>query len=90
MALAGESTAVFHDATRARDIPVRIYTPDEAGRHPVVLFSHGIGEDRDSYAYIGRALAQNGFVAVHITHAGMDKAVLRTGYWKLYKATKVP
>ncbi|HSP33788.1 MAG TPA: alpha/beta hydrolase [Thermoanaerobaculia bacterium] len=83
------SSLVFHDASRARDIPVRVYEPHTAGRHPVVIFSHGIGEDRDSYEYIGRALAQNGFMAVHITHAGMDKAVLRSGYWNLYKATKV-
>ena len=83
------SAFVFHDAGRARDVPVRIYAPESPGRHPVVIFSHGIGEDRDSYAYIGRALAQNGFIAVHITHAGLDKAVLRTGYWNLYRATKV-
>jgi predicted dienelactone hydrolase len=85
-----ESTAVLHDASRSRDVPIRIYTPaGVTGRKPVVVFSHGIGEDRDSYAYLGRALAQNGFIAVHVTHAGTDKAVLRTGYWNLYRATKV-
>lgn len=85
-----ESTLVWRDESRSRDVPVRIYAPEAAGRKPVVLFSHGIGEDRDSYAYIGRALAENGFIAVHITHAGMDKAVLKTGYWNLYRATKNP
>jgi predicted dienelactone hydrolase len=57
---------------------------------PVVIFSHGIGEDRDSYVYFGRALAAFGFIVVHLTHAGTDKAVLKKGYWKLYKATKQP
>lgn len=85
-----ESTVVWRDEKRSRDVPVRIYAPGTPGRKPVVIFSHGIGEDRDSYAYVGRALAQNGFIAVHITHAGMDKVVLRTGYWNLYRATKVP
>lgn len=85
-----EEAYVWRDEARSRDVPVRIYVPDVPGRKPVVIFSHGIGEDRDSYAYIGRALAQNGFIAVHITHAGMDKAVLKTGYWNLYRATKVP
>ncbi len=86
-----ESAAVWRDERRSRDVPVRIYEPAAAsGRLPVVIFSHGIGEDRDSYAYIGRALASNGFIAVHVTHAGTDKAVLKQGYWKLYRATKKP
>jgi predicted dienelactone hydrolase len=57
---------------------------------PVVIFSHGIGEDRESYSYLGRALASAGFVAVHITHAGTDRAVLERGYRHLYRATKDP
>ncbi|MEO8035019.1 MAG: hypothetical protein ABI837_11360, partial [Acidobacteriota bacterium] len=55
---------------------------------PVVIFSHGIGEDRDSYAWIGRALARRGYAAIHLTHYGTDKSVLQTGYLKLYRATK--
>lgn len=86
-----ESKAVWRDERRVRDVPVHIYAPQGTGRRwPVVIFSHGIGEDRDSYAYIGRALAQSGFMAVHVTHAGTDKAVLKRGYWKLYQATKDP
>ena len=86
-----ESSAVWRDGRRSRDVPVHIYAPSGAGtRWPVVIFSHGIGEDRDSYAYVGRTLAQNGFIAVHVTHAGTDKAVLERGYWKLYRATKDP
>jgi dienelactone hydrolase len=86
-----ESSAIWRDERRSRDIPVRIYAPSgSATRWPVVIFSHGIGEDRDSYAYVGRALAENGFLAVHITHAGTDKAVLKRGYLKLYRATKDP
>jgi pimeloyl-ACP methyl ester carboxylesterase len=86
-----ESSAIWRDERRSRDIPVHLYAPSGSGsRWPVVIFSHGIGEDRDSYAYIGRALAQNGFLAVHITHAGTDKAVLKRGYLKLYRATKDP
>ncbi|HSP16953.1 MAG TPA: alpha/beta hydrolase [Thermoanaerobaculia bacterium] len=85
-----ESSAVWRDESRSRDVPVRIYAPADVAPAPVVIFSHGIGEDRDSYAYLGRALAANGFMAVHVTHAGTDKAVLRQGYWKLYRATKKP
>ena len=80
---------VLRDASRNRDVPVKIYRPANAsGRLPIVVFSHGIGEDRDSYAYLGREWASHGFIAVHLTHAGTDKAMLKTGYWNLYKATK--
>lgn len=82
--------AVWHDAKRDRDVPVTIYSPRGAGRAPVVIFSHGIGEDRDSYAYIGKGLAARGYLAVHLTHFGTDKSVLQRGYRYLYSATKDP
>lgn len=84
-----ESIESWHDAKRDRDVPVRIYTPHGATAPlPVVVFSHGIGEDRDSYVWLGRALASHGYVSVHVTHAGTDRAMLKSGYWNLYKATK--
>ena len=79
-----ETSEVWHDERRNRDVPVKIY--GDSG--PVVVFSHGIGEDRDSYAYLGRALARHGFRSVHITHAGTDRAVLERGYRHLYRAVK--
>ena len=81
---------LWHDARRNRNVPVKIYSPAAADSYPVVVFSHGIGEDRDSYQYLGRALARNGFTAVHITHAGTDRAVLERGYRHLYEATRQP
>lgn len=86
-----ETTGHFFDARRNRDVPWRQYAP--AGLQsppPLVIVSHGIGEDRDSYAYLGRALAHAGFVAVHLTHAGTDRAMLQRGYRHLYRATKDP
>ncbi len=79
-----ERSEVWHDAKRDRDVPVKIY--GDSG--PIVVFSHGIGEDRDSYAFLGRALARHGFRAVHVTHAGTDRAVLERGYRHLYRAVK--
>ncbi|HVS30346.1 MAG TPA: hypothetical protein VMS98_02725 [Thermoanaerobaculia bacterium] len=87
---------VWRDERRGRDVPVKIYMPREPGdpsqlrmtRRHAVIFSHGIGEDRDSYEYLGQALAEAGFVAVHITHAGTDRAMLERGYRHLYRATK--
>jgi hypothetical protein len=79
-----ETSEVWRDEKRGRDVPVKIYG-DEG---PVVIFSHGIGEDRDSYASLGRALARHGFRAVHVTHAGTDRAMLERGYLHLYRAVK--
>ena len=85
-----ESSVVWHDTARDRDVPVKIYLPAGLANPPVVIFSHGIGEDRDSYAYLGRAWAAHGYAAIHVTHAGTDKATLRQGYLELYRATKDP
>lgn len=79
-----EMSEVWRDEKRGRDVPVKIY----GDRGPVVLFSHGIGEDRDSYAHLGRTLARHGFRAVHLTHAGTDRATLERGYLQLYRAVK--
>lgn len=84
-----ESSQEWRDEARQRDVPVKLYAPEHAtGRLPVVIVSHGIGENRDSYAYLGRALARAGFLAIHVTHAGTDRAVLERGYRFLYRAVK--
>ncbi|MCH5372660.1 MAG: acetylhydrolase, partial [Planctomycetes bacterium] len=44
------------DATRGREVPVRIYAPDRKhgnGPFPVVVFSHGGGESREAFTYLG-------------------------------------
>jgi len=82
------TSVVWRDARRGRDVPVKIYAPVRQAPSPVVLFSHGIGEDRDSYEYVGNALSASGFLAVHMTHAGTDRAVLERGYRHLYRAVK--
>ena len=85
-----QSTAEWRDGKRDRVVPVKTYWPVDGARLPVVVFSHGIGEDRDAYAYFGEALARAGFLAVHVTHAGTDRAVLERGYLHLYRAVKQP
>lgn len=86
-----EQNLDLHDAQRDRDVPVRLYAPADAiGKLPVVVVSHGIGEDRESYAWLGKELARHGFLAAHVTHAGTDKAMLRRGYLHLYRAVKDP
>lgn len=63
------------DEARARTIPVKIYQPDGAGPFPVVIFSHGLGGNREGATYLGERLASWGFLAIHIQHPGSDSEV---------------
>ncbi len=78
--------AEWVDATRGRAVPVRVYlpaAPDNAAgvrpKLPLVLFSHGLGGSRMGYSHLGRHFAQHGFIAVHLQHAGSDRAVWQGG-----------
>lgn len=64
-----------HDATRHRDIPVRVYLPATNAPAPVVLFSHGLGGSREGYAYLGQHWSAHGLVTVALQHPGSDDAV---------------
>ncbi len=66
----------FWDAARRRAIPTRIYAPsDHAQKHPVVIFSHGLGGSPDCCAYLGKAWAARGFFVVMLQHPGSDENV---------------
>ncbi|QYU66526.1 hypothetical protein J4558_16275 [Leptolyngbya sp. 15MV] len=65
------------DAARGREIPVLIRLPAGAGPRPAVLISHGLGGSREGLGYLGRALAEAGFVVLHLQHPGTDDAVWR-------------
>lgn len=66
-----------HDATRNRDIPLRVYLPAATSSEPVVLFSHGLGGTRNGNAYCGNQWAARGYVAVFVQHPGSDDSVWR-------------
>ena len=65
----------WHDAARGRTVPVLLRWPDAEGPVPAVVVSHGLGGSREGLAYLGRALAQAGFLALHLQHPGSDRAV---------------
>lgn len=72
---------VLTDAARARDVPLKIYYPQQPrpGGYPVVIFSHGAGGSKDGYGYLGRFWAENGYVVIHPDHIGSDRAILKSG-----------
>lgn len=78
--------ATWTDASRQREIPVRLYWPAgaSAGKPvPLVVFSHGLGGSRAGYSYLGRHWASLGFASLHVQHAGSDRAVWGGNIFKL-------
>ncbi len=64
-----------HDASRNRDIPIRVYLPTNTAPKPVVLFSHGLGGTREGSVFMGEHWAARGYVAVFLQHPGSDDSV---------------
>ncbi len=85
-------TETWLDKGRDRKIPVKIYLPDVPKNAPVMIFSHGIGGDRDSYEYIGEFLARHGIVSIHPTHMGIDASLMggERPFQKLKEAANNP
>lgn len=78
---------VWHDAARDRTVAARIYAPaNVAGPLPVIIFSHGLGNSRLGYAWLGRYWASQGFVSIHPEHLGANADVTEHGLWHLYRA----
>lgn len=68
----------WHDGKRERDIPVKLYLPqDLRAPRPVVVFSHGLGGSREAAIYLGNHLAEHGYIGVFIQHPGSDES-----FWK--------
>ena len=67
--------AVWHDAARDRDVPVRVRLPDGSGKVPVVLYSHGLGGDFNGGTRWASAWAGGGIATIHIQHPGSDSAL---------------
>lgn len=63
------------DEKRSREVPLRIFLPKATAPAPVVLFSHGLGGNREGSAYLGQHWAGRGYVAVFLQHPGSDDSV---------------
>jgi len=60
-------------ARNNRIIPYKIYyAPAATGARPVVIFSHGLGGNREGSEFLLSYLAANGYVAVAVQHPGSD------------------
>ncbi len=66
------------DARRDRRVPARLYWPSQAApaaRIPLIVFSHGLGQSRTGYSYLGRHWAASGYASLHVQHVGSDGSV---------------
>ncbi|HYS55580.1 MAG TPA: hypothetical protein VER58_17615 [Thermoanaerobaculia bacterium] len=81
-----EYDADWFDAKRQRHVPVHIYAPDPAQPNmPAIIFSHGLGNSRLGYRYLGEYWASYGYVSVHPGHVGLNAEAARRGWWHLFK-----
>lgn len=79
-------TRPLKNASRIRPLPVDYYLPvGESTRNPattpfpapVVIISHGLGNDRTTYAYLAKHLASHGFVVAVPEHPGSSAGQLQ-------------
>ena len=85
----------WHDPARNRDVPVKIYYPAKATAPcPLIIFSHGLGGNREGYSYLGEHWAGCGYISVHLQHIGSDDSVWRgaglDGFAQLKRAASDP
>lgn len=68
---------VLRDDRRDRELPLKIYYPQEPGLFPAIVFSHGTGGSKESFAHLGSFWASHGYICIHPTHVGSDFSVLK-------------
>lgn len=68
------------DQVRDLPIPIRVFAPDlkaGIGPFPLMLISHGGGESRHSFEYLGQYWASYGYLVVVANHVDSDDAAYR-------------
>ncbi len=66
---------VLHDAKRGKELHVRIFYPNDSGKYPVIVFSHGAGGSQTCCDALTRHWATYGYVTIQPTHE--DSAIQR-------------
>ena len=69
------SDVVLFDAKRNKELHVRVFYPNEPGKYPVIVFSHGAGGSQNCCDGLTRHWASYGYVTIQPTHD--DSAVQR-------------
>ena len=67
----------LRDQARRRVFPVDLYLPqlpNRSSRLPLVVISHGLGSDRNTFAYVAKHLASYGFAVAVPEHPGSNSS----------------
>ncbi|NJL10161.1 MAG: alpha/beta fold hydrolase [Calothrix sp. SM1_7_51] len=67
-----KETLNFNDNTRKRDFIGDLYLPQSQAPVPVLIISHGVADNRNTFAYLGEYLASYGFAVVALEHPGSN------------------
>jgi predicted dienelactone hydrolase len=82
---------ILKDDWRDREVPIKIYYPQQEGSFPVIFFSHGAGGSKDSFSYLSSFWTSCGYICIHPTHLGTDLSVLQEiGLHRLMEVTNEP
>ncbi|MCF2969853.1 alpha/beta hydrolase [Synechococcus sp. Nb3U1] len=68
----------FANPERDTPVPVDVYLPERIGRIPLVVISHGIASDRNTFAYLARHLASQGLGVTVLEHPGTSVERVRS------------
>jgi predicted dienelactone hydrolase len=74
-AKAATCDAVWTDAARGREVPVRIRMPDGGGAVPLVIYSPGLGGMTATGNAWSTAWVARGIAVIHMQHKGSDAAI---------------
>jgi predicted dienelactone hydrolase len=58
----------LQDPIGKKNLLCKVYYPKTGGPYPVILFSHGFGGNKDSFAPIATHWASHGYVVIHPSH----------------------
>jgi predicted dienelactone hydrolase len=72
-----KQTLTLNDLTRNRTFPADLYLPQQSGRAPLIIISHGLGSNRESYQYLATHLASHGFAVAVPEHPGSNAEQLQ-------------
>lgn len=68
---------LLEDTDRDRAFLADLYLPRRRDRLPLVIISHGLGSDRQTYTYLAQHLASHGFAVAVPEHPGSNARQLR-------------
>ena len=76
----GRQLHTMQDTNRRRTFPVEVYLPKLPVYHnplPLVVISHGLGSDRNTFAYLAKHFVSQGFAVAVPEHPGSNTAQIQ-------------